>query len=136
METRKNNSDAGEQLSLIETDTPATNAAKKNIKEYEQLQEENREQHAADRIALKAKKMKVFEAVQAAGFKPDAEGAYHIALDGKDWTISQDSELKIKKHAIKDSDSSDDDDDDDEGDGGDPVEGNEPGLRERKGKTA
>ncbi len=102
----------GEQLTLIETDTPAIKAVKKQIKEYEKLQEENREQHAADRMALKAKRTKVFEAVEAAGFTPDAEGHYHIPFDGKDWTISQDSELKIKKKAIK-GESSDDGDDED-----------------------
>jgi hypothetical protein len=107
---KKNTTDP-EQIPLIDVDDPALKAVKTQITGYEKLQSENREQHAADRKAERDKRQKVLEAVQASNLKPDVEGAYHLLFGGKEWIIRQDSQLKIKKHAIKEVDDAGEDDD-------------------------
>jgi len=91
------------------------------------------EQHAADRTAEKAKRGKVFDAVTGAGIKPDAEGVYHLTVNGKVYDISQDSQLKIKKHnAPKDETAADDGEPDDET----LTEGAEQVSRRRRASNA
>lgn len=103
-----------EQLELIDVDDPKFKAVKKQILEYEKLKDENREQGSANRTAERNKRTKVFEAVMGAELKPDSNGVYRVMLGGKVYEISQDSQLKIKKHnAPKD---------DNDGGGGDDAE--------------
>lgn len=87
-----------EQLELIDVKDPKYKAVCKQITEYEELKQENKEQHSADREAERAKRKKVFEAVEAAGIKPDKEGVYHVPMDGKIYDFFQDSQLKVKSH--------------------------------------
>lgn len=100
-----------EQLELIDVDDPKLKVVKKHILEYEALQADNREQGSANRVAEKTKRAKVLEAVTSANLKPDSNGVYHITCNGKVYDISQESQLKIKKHALPKNDS--------DGDGGD-----------------
>lgn len=105
-----------EQLELIDVDDPKFKTVKKQIIEYEKLKEENREQGAANRTAERNKRAKVFEAVMGANLKPDANGVYHISLGGKVYDISQDSQLKIKKHNAPKEEGIGGTEDDEEGD--------------------
>jgi hypothetical protein len=97
--------EAGGQLELIEVDDPAYKDVKRELIGYEKLVLEAKEQHAADKKAEEAKRKKVLAAIVAANIKPDAEGVYHLTFGGKQWSISQESQLKIKhkKAPAKDS---------------------------------
>ena len=120
-----------EQLELIDVKDPKYKAVCKQITEYEALKTENQEQHSANMAAEKAKRKKVFEAVEACGIKPDADGVYHVPVDGKIYDISQDAQLKIKKHsAPKDKAPASVSGDDAEGE----YAGNEPPLAPRAKK--
>jgi hypothetical protein len=90
-----------EQLELIDVDDPQFKALKKQIGEYDRLVSDNREQASANRTREKDKRVKVLEAVKAADLTPDANGVYHIKFGGKVWDISQEAQLRIKKHAAK-----------------------------------
>ena len=85
------------QLDLIDVDDPKFKAVRKQITEYEALKQENKEQHQANTAAEKAKRTKVFEAITGSDLKPDADGVYHFLFSGVEWTVSQDSQLKIHK---------------------------------------
>lgn len=89
---------AGEQLELIDVDDPNLKEVKREILGYDKLLTANREQHASDREAEKRKREKVLAAIEATGIQPEADGSYHMVLDGKEWVLFQDSQLKIKKH--------------------------------------
>lgn len=98
-----------EQLELIDVDDPKYKAVKKQIVEYESLKQENSEQTSANNVAEKTKRKKVLEAVLAANITPDSDGVYHLRINGKIYDISQESQLRIKKHkAPKDETASED----------------------------
>lgn len=106
--------EAAGQMELIDVDDPKLKDIKREITGYDKMLTANKEQHAADRKAEKAKRAKVLEAIVAAGVKPDADGTYHLCFGGKQWDISQEAQLKIKKHNVKDGDPDDDDGADDD----------------------
>lgn len=86
-----------EQLDLIDVDGPKMRAVKKQIVEYEALKDENAETAQANHQAEKAKRTKVLEEVKSADIAPDSEGAYHLVLDGRVYTLRQEAQLKITK---------------------------------------
>jgi hypothetical protein len=94
-----------EQLALIDVEDPKLKVVKKELKEYDKMMSDNREQHSADRVAERTKRKRVLDAVVKSDVKPDSEGVYHLRFDGRVWDICQDSQLKIKKHADKTPDS-------------------------------
>ena len=98
---REAESELDEQMTLIDVDTPEMKEVKKELTQYEKLKMENAEQHAADREAEKDKRLRVLAAIEASGATPNADGEYHFRVGDKEWVISQDSQLKIKKHKIK-----------------------------------
>ena len=85
------------QMELIDVDDPKFKDVKRELKGYETMVENHREQHSADKKAEEAKKAKVLSALHETGIQPDAEGAYHVILGGKEYVISQPSQLKITK---------------------------------------
>jgi hypothetical protein len=86
---------------LIDNETPEIKAMIRQIKVYEKLKAGIKEQHAADHEAEEKARDKVLRCAQASGLTPDAQGAYRLTFDEKEWVIFQDSQLKIKKHKIK-----------------------------------
>ena len=88
------------QLELIDVKDPKYKAICKQITEYEALKDENTEQHSANVAAERAKRKNVFDAVEACGIKPDADGVYHVPMDGKMYDIFQDAQLKIKARKV------------------------------------
>jgi hypothetical protein len=86
------------QLELIDIDSPEFKKLKKIIKDYEGLKVRKKDKIKELNEAEKSARGHVLEAVIAAGVKPDADGAYHVSLDGKVYDLCQDSQLKIKKH--------------------------------------
>jgi hypothetical protein len=90
------------QEMLVDNYTPEMKAAVKKCKEYENLVGKQAEERAEYRIAEKKKRQQVLESIQASGIKPDADGSYTLRVDEKEWVLTQESQLKIKKHKIKD----------------------------------
>ena len=103
--------DEDTQLQLIDVDDPKLADVKRELKAYDNILAENREQGAANRQAEKAKRARVLEKVEAAKLKPGPDGVYRLTLDGKTWEISQEAQLKIKKHAAPKEESEDDEPD-------------------------
>jgi hypothetical protein len=105
---KSNKEEVPGQLELIDVDDPKYKEVKRELLAYDTLKIANQEEGAARRKGLKDKKKKVIAAIVATGEQPDSAGTYHFLLAGKQWDISQPSELKIKKHNAKDADPSED----------------------------
>ena len=105
---KKNGNDTVEgQLELIDVDDPALKDTKRALMAYDKLLTEKKESAAAYREKEEASRDKVLSAITAAGVSPDASGVYHLSFGGKQWDISQEAQLRIKKHSIKDGDPDD-----------------------------
>ncbi len=92
-----------EQFTLIEIDSPEGKAAKRSILDYQRMKEENADAGREARKKEKEKRKIVFEKILACGIKPDADGIYHFAINGTDYQFNQDSQLKIHKRKIANS---------------------------------
>ena len=105
---KKNRNETVEgQLTLIDVDDPALKETKRALLAYDKLLTEKTESAAAYREKEEESRAKVLAAIQSAGVSPDANGVYHLSFGGKQWDISQEAQLRIKKHNIKDGDPED-----------------------------
>jgi hypothetical protein len=104
---KKSNEQVEGQLELIDVDDPALKDTKRALVAYDKLLTEKKESAAAYREKEEASRDKVLTAIQAAGVSPDANGIYHLSFGGKQWDISQEAQLRIKKHRLKDGDPDD-----------------------------